>query len=137
MSFLFKRMINLKRAVLYVVVFSVFLSIIVGFVYFQTSSSREDAIVQGTNETVKSALVQTIDYSSRVSEGEVFFDQVTFENIVKDNLPKNSGISTENKITFTYLKDSNGNTKAVRVQVKANDNKYQTTMVANIEKGSD
>ena len=130
-------MIILKRSVLYIVVMSVFLSIITGFIYFITSSAREDAIVQGLNETVKSTLIQTVDYSSRVQEGEVYFDQVSFENIVQESLPKNSGIPTDSDITFTYLKDSNGNTKAVRVKVEVDDNEYQTTMVANIESEDD
>lgn len=135
--FLFKRVVILKRVVVYIVILAVFLSIIIGFVFFQTSSSREDAIVQGVNETVKSALIQTIDYSSRINEGEAFFNQSAFENIVQENLPENSGISNKSDINFTYLNDSNGNTKAVRVQVKADDKEYQTTMIANIEEGDD
>lgn len=131
------RVIILKRSVLYIVVIAIFLSIITGFIYFITTSAKEDAIVQGLNETVKSTLIQTVDYSSRVQEGEVYFDQISFEHIVQENLPKNSGIPTDSDITFTYLNDSNGNTKAVRVKVKVDDNEYQTTMVANIESEDD
>lgn len=125
----------MKNTVIFTVISMFFLSVIIGFVYYQTSAARIDNVMQGTNDTVKVAWIQNFDYSSRVQPGDAYFNQTEFEKQVRENLSKNTDLPSSSQIKFTYLKDSTGNTKAVRVNIKDGDKSYQTTMIANVKKG--
>ena len=124
---------QLKNFLLITGVGTLFLTIIIGIVYFQTSSNQEDHKVQELNTLTKNALVSNFDYSSRVEEGASYFNQPKFEEDLKASLK--TSFKSSSKITFSYLKDVNENTKGVRVVVEEGKSKYQTTYLTNVHEG--
>lgn len=114
---------------------SLLLTAIFGLSYYLMSTSREDFKVQELNTTAKNALISNLDYSSRITEGVSFFDQETFENKIRSDIPKN--FKKGSKIQFTYLKEASGTTKSVRIVVNEGKNTYQTTLLTNINEGKE
>lgn len=114
---------------------SLLLTAIFGLSYYLMSTSREDFKVQELNTTAKNALISNLDYSSRITEGVSFFDQETFENKIRSDIPKNFKVGS--KIKFTYLKEASGTTKSVRIIVNEGKNTYQTTLLTNINEGKE
>lgn len=125
----------MKNTGLFIGLGSLLLTAIFGLSYYLMSTSREDFKVQELNTTAKNALISNLDYSSRITEGVSFFDQETFENKIRSDIPKNFKVGS--KIKFTYLKEASGTTKSVRIIVNEGKNTYQTTLLTNINEGKE
>lgn len=95
---------------------------------------KQDAIVLGLTETVRSSAIASADNSSRLREGELYILQTDFEETFTKNIQNNRNVKFSDGATykFEYLKNENGSTKAIRVVITDGEKSYQATTKINI-----
>lgn len=122
--------------VIWLMFFGIFLVVISGIYYQKTF--KQDSVVLGLTETVRTSAITNADNSSRVQVGELFIDKTKFEADFKKKIAanKNVKISEDADYEFEYLDNDNGATKAIRVLIKDNKAIYQATAKVNIAKSS-
>lgn len=102
--------------------------------YYYQNNYKQDAIVQGLNETVRAVAINNVDYSSRIESGSVYIQTADFEKEVKEKAKKNLNVklSKDAIFQFDYLKSADESIKAIRVIVKDKETSYQSTTKVNI-----
>lgn len=102
--------------------------IIISGIYYQ-SNYKQDSIVLGLTETIRSSAISNANNSSRLQKGELFITKGDFEEDFKKRIATNSNVkvSKDAIYKFEYLDNENGATKAIRVQIKDGDLTYQAT----------
>ncbi|WMX58822.1 hypothetical protein [Peribacillus sp. R9-11] len=110
----------------------IFLVIITGIYYQKTY--KQDSVVLGLTETVRTSAINNADNSSRLREGELFIEKEKFEKDFKQKITSNKNVKLSNEVTFEfeYLDNENGATKAIRVLIKDNGVTYQATAKVSI-----
>ena len=97
-------------------------------------STKNDAMVLGITETIRSASMKNVDYSSRAEEGILRINLENFEEDFKVEFQKNTNVNmSEPTYEFKYLKTEDGGIKAIRVKVSSPSGTYQSTVVVDIE----
>ncbi|WP_311202601.1 hypothetical protein [Peribacillus aracenensis] len=110
----------------------IFLVIITGIYYQKTY--KQDSVILGLTETVRSSAINNADNSSRLRVGELFIDKEKFEKDFKQKIISNKNVNLSDEVTFEfeYLENENGATKAIRVLIKDNGSIYQATAKVSI-----
>lgn len=118
------------------IIWLMFLGIIIillsGFYY--KSSYKQDSVVFGLNETVRTCAIANADNSSRLQNGQLFIIKEDFENDFKEKIKSNYNvkITEDAAYTFEYLDDENGASMAIRVIIKDGNTIYQSTAKINL-----
>jgi len=111
--------------------FGILLMIFISIFYH--SSYRQDSIVLGMTETIRTSAIANVDNVSRINEGELFLDIEKFEKDFMNRISKNKNINLKDpKYKFEYLKNDNGSIKAIRVVIQDEDTRYQATCKVDI-----
>lgn len=107
--------------------------IVVTGIYYQ-NAFKQDSIILGLTETVRTSAIASADNSSRLKPGELFIVQEDFEERFTETIQanKNVKISEDAEYKFEYLKNENGATKAIRVVIQDGERTYQATAKVNI-----
>ncbi|MBT2604955.1 hypothetical protein J7E55_18330 [Bacillus sp. ISL-53] len=110
----------------------IFLIIISG-IYYQ-GTYKQDSVILGLTETVRTSAINNADNSSRLREGELFIDKEKFEKDFKQKIVSNKNVNLSDEVTFEfeYLENENGATKAIRVLIKDKGSTYQATAKVSI-----
>ncbi|MGG4263778.1 hypothetical protein [Peribacillus simplex] len=110
----------------------IFLVIITGIYYQKTY--KQDSIILGLTETVRTSAINNADNSSRLREGELFIDKEKFEKDFEKKIVSNKNVNLSNEVTFEfeYLDNENGATKGIRVLIKDKGSTYQATAKVSI-----
>lgn len=118
-----------KVAILLVVIFIVVATV---FTYlFQ--SYRFNEINKTMKEATKVAIAQSLDHSTRVSEGKVTITKEQFESLFKDEFKKVNINMNVKQYKFDYLETEDAHLKAVKVGiVDDEDTHYQVTFASDI-----
>lgn len=110
----------------------IFLIIISG-IYYQ-GTYKQDSVILGLTETVRTSAINNADNSSRLREGELFIDKEKFEKDFKQKVISNKNVNLSDEVTFVfeYLENENGASKAIRVLIKDKGSTYQATAKVSI-----
>lgn len=117
--------------------FCIILIMVVG--YYYQGSYKQNAIVLGITETLRTSAIANADNISRLNKGELFICKEDFEKDFKERITKNSNVNFSDNAAyeFKYLDNHNGSTKAIKVFVKDSDVKYQATAIVDISTSND
>jgi hypothetical protein len=116
--------------VIMTLVVGLFLAGIVGYYGYQTFAV--DSAQKAVQESMRSAVLNARDDSSRVEEGKFKLQQEKFETEFKALFVKNKNHSEANwEYEFSYLMDGSY-TKAVKVKVLNGEKVYQATTVVSL-----
>ena len=106
-----------------------------GVMFYAFTNYRQDAIVVTANETIRSAVISSRDYSARVNQGQFKLQIELFESEFIRLFNENRNLESEAKediqFTFDYLEDGEGGILAIRVEIGLNDQVFQTTVILN------
>ncbi|WP_437834465.1 hypothetical protein ACQRXC_29430 (plasmid) [Niallia taxi] len=104
------------------------LLIVVTGMYYQTNY-KQDSVVLGLTETVRTTAINNADNSSRINPGELFISKNGFESDFKKRMTANKNVKISENATyeFKYLENENGATKAIKVLIKDGATTYQAT----------
>lgn len=110
----------------------IFIIIILGIYYQKTY--KQDSVVLGIVETIRSCAINNADNSSRVEEGEFFLEKDQFEKDFKQKIVLNDNVKLDDNASyeFKYLTSQDGSIKAIRVLIKDDGQTYQATAKVNI-----
>ncbi|MDM5335791.1 hypothetical protein QUF84_00575 [Fictibacillus enclensis] len=110
----------------------IFLVVISG-IYYQ-KIYKQDSVVMGLTETVRTSAIKNADNSSRLRQGELFIEKSQFEQDFKQKMARNQNVKLSDAASyqFKYLDNANGATKAIRVFIKDGDVTYQATAKVSI-----
>ncbi|TRZ39368.1 hypothetical protein CEQ21_07345 (plasmid) [Niallia circulans] len=102
--------------------------IVVTGMYYQTNY-KQDSVVMGLTETVRTSAINNADNSSRINPGELYISKDGFEEDFKKRMAANKNVKISETATyeFKYLDNENGATKAIKVLIKDDVNTYQAT----------
>lgn len=105
----------------------IFLIVVTGM-YYQ-NNYKQDSVVMGLTETVRTSAINNADNSSRINPGELYISKDGFEQDFRKKMSANKNVKLSNaaKYEFKYLDNENGATKAIRVLIKDGDTIYQAT----------
>ncbi|MFP7474478.1 hypothetical protein SFC55_26175 [Niallia taxi] len=104
------------------------LLIVVTGMYYQTTY-KQDSVVLGLTETVRTTAINNADNSSRINPGELFISKNGFESDFKKRMAANKNVKISENATyeFKYLENENGSTKAIKVLIVDGTTTYQAT----------
>lgn len=119
-------------SIIWLAFIGIFLIVVTG-IYYQ-STFKQDAVILGLTETVRTSAIASVDNSSRLNPGELFIIQADFEDKFTNSIESNKNVKISENATykFEYLKNVNGATKAIRVVIQDGAKTYQATAKVNI-----
>lgn len=99
---------------------------------FYQNDYKQNSIVMGLTETVRTSAISNADHSSRLKEGELFISIEDFEQDFGEKIQLNKNVKSEATYSFDYLKSNVGAIKSIRVYLDNEGTEYQATYKVNI-----